>query len=98
MPTPLFTMRLPQADQDALLQMSKIYGAPNMRAFAREMISVMCSADVARVKAFNARLIAGVGEQLTIDLNATLDAPRKLTKARKKTGVGKGGRKRGRRA
>lgn len=73
MPTPIFTIRLAPKTQEDLASMSKVYGSPNPRAFAREVLEVMCSGDLARVKDFNARLIRGVGEQLTLKLNAAAD-------------------------
>jgi hypothetical protein len=74
MPSPQFSFRLPAADKAALLEMAKIYGAPSPGAFCAEMIGVMCSGDLERVKAFNGRLIAKAGEQLTLKLNAAMDA------------------------
>lgn len=101
--TPIFTLRLPQKVQDDLAGMAKVYGSPNTRAFAREVLEVMCSADMERVKAFNARLIKGMGEQLTLKLNGALDAstefekpaqdPRKRAKGTKVAPRTKGGRK-----
>jgi len=53
----------------------------------------MTSQDTERIKAFNGRLIRGMGEQLTLTLNASLDtlsAPEKPAKqARKRAGRGK---------
>lgn len=101
MPSPTFTLRLPAAEQLALAEMAKIYGATSVRGFAREILSMMASGDMERVKAFNARLIAGVGEQLTLKINSALDpvplVKSKPRKHRKSGRVGKGGRKRGRR-
>lgn len=72
MPTPIYALRMSQEEQDSIAQMAKVFGAPNGRAFAREVLAVMCSGDVKRVQEFNARLIRGVGEQLTLALNAPL--------------------------
>jgi hypothetical protein len=74
MPTPLYALRLPQQTQDAIVELAKIYGAPTGRAFAREILEVITSGDMERIKSFNGRLIQGMGEQLTLKLNASLDA------------------------
>lgn len=74
MPTPVYGLRLPVQTQKAIAELAAIYGAPNGRAFAREILEVMTSGDVEQVKAFNARLIRGMGEQLTLKLNASIDA------------------------
>jgi len=74
MPTPTFTLRLSAETQKSLADMAKVYGAPNTRAFAAEVLAVMSSGDIERVKAFNGRLIARAGEQLTLKLNAAMDA------------------------
>lgn len=50
--------------------MAAIYGSPNGRAFAREVLEVMCSNDPQRVKAFNVRLFSKVGEQLALKFSA----------------------------
>lgn len=97
MPSPTFNFRLPAADKAALLEMAKIYGSPSPGAFCAEMIGAMCSGDMDRVKAFNGRLIAKAGEQLTLKLNAALDAseaPQKLKKPAKKGKTTSNGRKR----
>lgn len=69
----MFALRLSPQVRQNLADMAKIYGSPTPSAFAREIITTMVSGDMEKVKAFNARLIAGVGEQLTLRLNATLD-------------------------
>jgi len=74
MPSPQFSFRLPQKDKDALAEMAKVYGAPSPGAFCAEMVGAVCSGDMERVKAFNAKLIKGMGEQLTLKLNGALDA------------------------
>lgn len=73
MPTPIFALRLPQKIQDDLGEIARIYGAPSTRAFAREILEVMVSGEVERVKAFNGRLMMKMGEQMTLRLNASLD-------------------------
>lgn len=70
MPTPVFTLRLPQKTKDELAQLAKVYGAPNTRAFAREILEVIVSGDLERIKAFNARLVMRMGEQLTLQWSA----------------------------
>jgi len=72
MPTPLYTLRLPQKTQDDIAEMGKVYGAPNGRAFAREILEIMCSGDPTRVQSFNRRLMMAVGEQLALKLNEPL--------------------------
>jgi hypothetical protein len=74
MPTPLYALRLPQKTQDDLVLMGKLYGLPNGRAFAREVLETMCSGDAGRVQAFLRRLMAGVGEQLALKLGEPLEA------------------------
>ena len=73
MPTPVFALRLPQKTQDDIAALSKVYGAPNARAFAREILEVITSGDMERIKAFNQRLITRMGEQLVLRLNAVVD-------------------------
>jgi len=70
MPTPTFSFRLPPVEREALVEMAKLYGAPNPRAFLREMVGAMCSGKSERVQEFNARLIRAAGEQLILKLNA----------------------------
>lgn len=65
---------MPMKVQEDIADLARIYGAPNGRAFAREILEVITSGDIDRIKAFNARLIQGMGEQLTLKLNASLDA------------------------
>ncbi len=73
MPTPTYALRLARKTQDDLAQMAKVYGAPNGRAFAREILETVCSGEPARMAAFNRRLLQGVGEQLALTLNAPLE-------------------------
>jgi hypothetical protein len=95
MATPLFNVRLSEKTQADLREMAKVYGAPNASAFAREVLEVMVSGDLEKVKAFNARLIARSGEQMTLALNAALDAasgskkPAKKGRKRKERGKGR---------
>lgn len=70
MPTPILNFRLPNPERAALLEMSKLYGAPNVSAFLREMVGAMCSGSPERVKDFNVRLFSKVGEQLALKLSA----------------------------
>ena len=81
--------------------MSKIYGAASPGAFCAELVGVMCSGDMERVKAFNGRLIARTGEQLTLQLNAAMDAatgrPRKAKEGQRRKKTAKGAPKRGKR-
>jgi len=86
MNTPHYTLRLPAKTIAAISEMGAIYGAPNGRAFAREMLIAMTSGDLEQVKAFNGRLMRGIGEQLTLQLNTALDAalpPQKPAKTAK---------------
>lgn len=105
MPSPVFTLRLPQKDREALDLMAKVYGAPSSGGFIAEMVGVMCSGDVERVKAFVARIIQKTGEQLTLKLNAALDESvnvsnvgdvKRAIKPRKRRKVERRPRKRGR--
>lgn len=74
MPTPLFSFRLQREKAAALREMATLYGSRNPSEFLREMVGAMCSNDLEQVKAFNTRLFQRMGEQLTLKLNATLDA------------------------
>jgi len=91
MPTPLYALRLPQKTQDDIAELAKVYGAPTGRAFAREILEVMTSGDMEKVKAFNARLVQKVGEQLTLKFNAMVDAASEPQKQAKKGQKGKKG-------
>lgn len=71
--TPLFTFRLPADQAAALREMSKIYGSPSPSVFLREMVGASCSGDTEKIKAFNAKLFKGIGEQLTLKLSASID-------------------------
>lgn len=99
MGTPIYALRLPQKTQDDIAELSKLYGSPNSRAFAREILEVMTGGDIERIKAFNARLVRGMGEQLTLTLNTAIDTvtgaePRKpAKKPRKPAKKGKGARR-----
>jgi len=74
MPTPTFTFRLPDSERASLVEMSKVFGSPNPRAFLREMLGAMCSGDPRRVEDFNRKLIHAAGEQLVLKLHAPLRA------------------------
>lgn len=101
MPTPLYTLRLPEKTQANIAELSVIYGAANPRAFAREILEVVTSGDVEKLKAFNARLVHGMGQQLTLRFNSTLDALKPAKKpslvAKISTAKGKEPRRRGKR-
>jgi hypothetical protein len=88
MPTPIFGVRLPVKDRETLELVARVYGAKNASEFAREVLSVMCSGDVERIRNFNRRLIMAGGEQLILKLNAPLDAappvPQVVIKRRRK--------------
>jgi hypothetical protein len=73
MPSPTFTFRLPVKDKEALFQLAALYGS-SPGGFVAEMVGVICSGDFERIKAFNARLIANAGEQMTLKLNSAFDA------------------------
>lgn len=83
MPTPIYSLRLSKKTQDDLSEMGKVYGLPNGRAFAREILEVMCSGDPAKVQAFNRRLMMAVGEQLALKLNEPLEAAIRIDAADK---------------
>lgn len=73
MPTPTFTLRLPKKTQDDIADLAKVYGAANPRAFAREILEVVTSGDLERIKGFNQRLLMRMGEQLSLRLNTAMD-------------------------
>lgn len=97
MATPLFNVRLSEKTQADLRAMAAVYGSPNASAYAREVLEVMCSGDLEKVKAFITRLIARAGEQLTLELNGALDefagAEKPAKKGRKPSKTGKGVRR-----
>lgn len=74
MPTPLYSFRLPREEAANLKQFAKLFGAKDTSAFLREMIGSICSGDAERIKAFNMRLFARMGEQLTLQLTAAASA------------------------
>lgn len=88
MPTPIYALRLPAKVQEDIAALGKIYGAPNGRAFAREILEVTVSGDIARIQAFNSRLILRMGEQLQLEFSAAVQkaaaGARKGTKKRMK--------------
>ena len=84
MATPIYSLRIPQKTQDEIAELARIYGAPNGRAFAREILEVITSGDLEKIKAFNGRLIKGMGEQLTLKLNSALDGPTEAKKPAQK--------------
>ena len=94
MPTPIFALRLPQKTQDDIATLSRIYGSPNPRAFAREILEVITSGDMERIQSFNRRLMMGMGEQLALKLNEPLKALQGQQRGPRKKG-GRRGRKRG---
>jgi len=91
--SPIFTFRLPAADLESVRELAKVYGAASTGAFIAELVGVVCSGDSARLTAFHTRLIQRVGEQLTLDLSAAMEAARTARKpakqARKSAGRGK---------
>lgn len=89
--TPVFSFRLPSAERENLVEMSKVFGAPNPRAFLREMVGAMCSGDGERVRAFNTKLIHAVGEQLVLRLHGPL--PGKVVSKAKKVPKRRKGRR-----
>jgi len=91
MPTPIFSFRLPLVERENLVEMSKVYGAPNPRAFLREMVGAMCSGDPLRVREFNVKLIHAAGEQLVLRLHGPV--PGKLVPLPKKGRKKKRGRR-----
>lgn len=97
MPSPKFTFRLPAKDKASMLEVSKLFGAVSPGAFCAEMIGAVCSGDMERIKAFNAKLIRGMGEQLTLKLNSAMDvafeAEKPAKKGRKPSKTGKGVRR-----
>jgi hypothetical protein len=72
--TPTYALRLSRKTQDDLALMGKLYGLPNGRAFAREVLETMCSGDAAKVQAFLRRLMMAAGEQLALKLGEPLEA------------------------
>lgn len=92
MPTPIFTIRLSPKTQGDLRQMAALYGSPNARAFAREVLETMCSGDLERIKEFSRRLMVGMGEQLALKLTAAVDEAN-ATRATRATRVTRTARK-----
>jgi hypothetical protein len=80
MGTPVFSIRLPEETQRDIAVIAKIYGSPNPRAFIREALEVMVSGDFKRIGAFNARLMQGMGEQLTLQMTPAPEAEKPASK------------------
>ena len=91
--SPIFTFRLPAEDLESVRQIAKIYGSPSTGSFIAEVVGVICAGDAARLTAFHTRLIQRMGEQLTLDFSAAMEAARTPSKpakqARKIAGRGK---------
>lgn len=85
----MFTVRLAKETQADLAQLARVYGAPTSSAFAREVLEVVVSGDFEKIKAFNARLLTRMGEQLHLQLAEVFDdaakkkAPRTKKRARR---------------
>lgn len=94
MPTPVFALRLSARAQADLAEMAKLYGSPNPRAFAREVLETMSSGDAGKAREFLRRLFMRAGEQLAMQFTAPLEA---IEQPRKPARKGRSGRKRGRR-
>ena len=94
MPTPVYRFRLSEADQKNLVDVSKLYGAPNTSVFLREMVSSLCSGDQKRVSEFVTRLIMKMGEQLTLNLvqQAARDSKQSVVRAKRARKGAKHGR------
>lgn len=73
--TPIFAFRLPKADQALLAEMANVYGAPNARAFLKEMIQVMLGGDGERLRQFNIKLAQGIGKHLGDQMALKLNGP-----------------------
>lgn len=87
MPTPLYALRLPQKVQDDLVTIGRVYGSPNGRAFAREILEVVTSGDPDRISLFVAKFIDRLGGQTSffLTVESTPAAPKRTTrKARRK--------------
>jgi hypothetical protein len=84
MPTPTYALRLPKKVQDDLASIGLVYGAPNGRAFAREILEVVTSGNPDRISLFVQRFVERIGGQTSFAL--TVEAPPERTKrtARKK--------------
>ena len=91
--TPFFTLRLPQELQDQIKVMGKAYGSSSPRAFCRELLETVLSGDVAKMTAFNVRLVERVTGQLQLGMEQDLElilqrkkqsTPSTLIKKRKK--------------
>lgn len=100
METPVFALRLPQKLQDDLAEYSVLYGAPNPRAFAKEILEVVLSGDPRRVAEFNGRLMQKIGEQMTFEttLKALSDAKEATEKAKRAHAPRKGAAHRAKRS
>jgi hypothetical protein len=90
MPTPTYALRLPKKVQDDLTTIEHVYGAPNGRAFAREILEVVTSGDPDRISLFVAKFIDRLGGQTSFYLTVentpagTTRTTRTPSKARKK--------------
>lgn len=70
---PVFTVRLSADSKRNLVEMARVFGAPTVSQFAREILEVFSSGDVERARSFTLRLADRAGEQLKLSLNASFD-------------------------
>lgn len=95
------SIRLSLADREALTKVAVINGSPSLRAFCREVLSLLATGDAEKMIAFNSRLIEQAGQQMIFAMKAQLRAPlaaqAKAKEGGKRRRAGKEGRKRGRR-
>lgn len=64
----MLNFRLGGPERATLFEVSKLYGAPSVSEFLREMVGAICSGDMARIQAFNVKLFERVGGQLALQL------------------------------
>jgi hypothetical protein len=79
----VYTLRVSKQTADEIARMSCVYGSKTPRAFAREILEVMCSGDEQRVGAFLTRLFERITGQMALQLTETAMKPaRELRAAR----------------
>ena len=72
METPVFTIRLSDADRELVRKMAETYGAPNVSVFIRELLLAMCSGDDSKAAAFTGKLASGMALQMRLPLEKPL--------------------------
>lgn len=85
--TEVQTFRITKGDKDTVKELAKLYGSRSPGEFISEMVSSMISGDPKKAGVFLHRLTQKMGEQLTLDLQAKLEAQKPLRIAKDRKGT-----------